>query len=208
MVEIPVGSRVSSRKVALVDNDDAALVGRFKWLLCQAHDFTYAQAYAGGQEVILMHRLITGVKPGQRVYHRDRNGLNNQRSNLYVRSNKPVLSGAEGEDLCPDGPLGMTEAFEDYLSRHKPKIWGESALCLALLESALRDVRRWAAHPSASNYTKKERVKAWALAREPFKSGGVYFLSFDLCCQALGINPDFYATGILALIARAEGKRD
>ena len=77
-------------KVALVDDADYEFLNQWKW-----HAGTQGSLYtfyairqlsvAGGkQRHELMHRLILGLKPSDKRQcdHRDRNGLNNQRSNL------------------------------------------------------------------------------------------------------------------------------
>lgn len=68
--------------VALVDEADFRLVGSFKWCVTSEQRGTvYASSDTGGVHT-LMHRLITSAPRGVLVDHRDRNGLNNCRSNL------------------------------------------------------------------------------------------------------------------------------
>jgi hypothetical protein len=71
-VIIPVGSTV-----ALVDEDDEALVSLHTW--CVNSD---GSATTNGS--ISMHRLIMQAQKGYDVSHRDGNMLNNQRANLLV----------------------------------------------------------------------------------------------------------------------------
>jgi len=78
---------LNQEKMALVDDSDYDFLNQFKW---------YARAtgsshifYAVRNEAktsVLMHRLILGLRPGDKrqADHRDGNGLNNCRSNLRI----------------------------------------------------------------------------------------------------------------------------
>ncbi len=90
MREIPLRGPCAAGRVALVDDEDYELVMQYKWhVLEQATPgkimgpYARASLYYGPQDQnrkILMHRLLL---PGaSRVDHKDRYGLNNQRSNL------------------------------------------------------------------------------------------------------------------------------
>lgn len=86
MIEI----RMSRGYSAWIDDGDEELVNQHKWRpLVQGHT-TYAVARLprkdGKQRSLYMHRLITDAKPGERVLHTDRNGLNNTRQNLHVQA--------------------------------------------------------------------------------------------------------------------------
>lgn len=91
MREIPLYGRLARGRLALVDDQDYALVMAYRWNVIEprrhGHAYgPYAQAGAllpdGRRDrgrAILMHKLITGYP---RTDHVDHNGLNNQRSNL------------------------------------------------------------------------------------------------------------------------------
>jgi hypothetical protein len=71
--------------VATVDADDYALVSRHVWRPLITKRGIYAQTWIGkgsDRRCITMHRLILGTAAGEKVDHRDGNGLNNRRSNL------------------------------------------------------------------------------------------------------------------------------
>ena len=71
----------------VIDDDDAALVAGFRWIAWSARGLFYAARTAkidGKQAAIMLHRVITGAKPGYVVDHIDHDTLNNQRSNLRV----------------------------------------------------------------------------------------------------------------------------
>lgn len=81
--KVPLFSRRYPGLVALVDVNDYEIVSRFRWFPDKSKHTFYAranlQAVNGRQPSIKMHKLITGF---DQVDHKDRNGLNNQRSNL------------------------------------------------------------------------------------------------------------------------------
>lgn len=71
--------------VALVDDEDFDKVSAYSWSVHFANSGTlYAQARVPRIQgiVVCMHRLILLDKPGYEVDHKDRDGLNNQKSNL------------------------------------------------------------------------------------------------------------------------------
>lgn len=88
MKTIPLGN---SDLVVLVDDEDYERVGQFNWTLLNKQkphhpDYAYRRIWdkekkKSGQNV-LMHRFIMGSKKGEMLDHSDRNGLNNQKSNL------------------------------------------------------------------------------------------------------------------------------
>jgi len=70
--------------VALVDDEDYQRINQFKWCLNKTRKVRYAHR-AIKQTTVLMHRFILGLTdPKVQVDHWDRNGLNNQRSNLRI----------------------------------------------------------------------------------------------------------------------------
>lgn len=83
MIELTKG------QVALVDDEDFDFLNQWKWIASKDCNTYYAQRCGsrklnnGKQKTIKMHRLILGLTDGKiKIDHIDRNGLNNQRSNL------------------------------------------------------------------------------------------------------------------------------
>ena len=75
--------------VALVDDEDYERVNEFKWhaVKHKNNKSPYAcrkKSIKGKKTTILMHRFILGAKKGEYVDHIDRDGLNNQRSNIRI----------------------------------------------------------------------------------------------------------------------------
>ena len=67
-------------KVAIVDNDVFDLIGHHKWCL---HAGKYAKRRVNNQ-VIVLHRWITGALPGEVVDHINHDTFDNRRQNLRV----------------------------------------------------------------------------------------------------------------------------
>jgi len=86
--------QLTQGKVALVDDDDYEMVNSIRWRSLERKRNSgiscyYANGYVGtinGKiKSILMHRLIIRNIPiGYEIDHIDRNGLNNQKSNLRI----------------------------------------------------------------------------------------------------------------------------
>lgn len=84
---------LSQSKFAIIDDADFELVSQYKWRLHKgipANPNARIMYYARGRKVgasrteAYMHRLILGVKKGQEVDHKNRNGLDNRRANLRI----------------------------------------------------------------------------------------------------------------------------
>lgn len=70
----------------VIDADDLALVSGYKWRVYEfGRGLWYAQSYRSGK-TLYMHRMLMAAEPGQKVDHRDGDGLNNRRANLRIAS--------------------------------------------------------------------------------------------------------------------------
>ncbi len=74
---------------ALVDDEDFEWLVRYRWSIDKHPHTYYANTYKQ-HENIRMHRLILGLKKGDKreCDHIDGNGLNNQKSNLRICTNQ------------------------------------------------------------------------------------------------------------------------
>jgi hypothetical protein len=68
-------------KMVLVDDEDFGSLNIYKWA---AHFNPSSGIWYAENAKIKMHRFILKALPNQEVHHLDRNGLNNQRSNLLL----------------------------------------------------------------------------------------------------------------------------
>jgi hypothetical protein len=117
--------------VAIIDDIDFEEVALKKWCAVKNRNVWYA-VNGKGEKKMFMHRLILRAIKGQKVDHRDGNGLNNQRANIRLASasqngaNRQVLSKKSSQYLgvykvkekyqagCrKDGLLHRSQLFKD-----------------------------------------------------------------------------------------------
>ena len=78
-------------KFAMVDDADYDWLNQWKWCACWSGWTWYAERTTGPKghrKHIKMHIVIMNVHKGQKVDHRDSNGLNNQRYNLRTSTDE------------------------------------------------------------------------------------------------------------------------
>jgi hypothetical protein len=80
--EIPL----SKGKIALVDDEDYEWLNQWKWYYHKGYAARESSLKDGPRKTIWMHRLILGVQKDEYCDHRNRNTLDNHRSNLRVAS--------------------------------------------------------------------------------------------------------------------------
>ena len=71
----------------VVDDDDYEVVSQYNWWVHLKKGVPNSTPYVRGSvngKKVLLHRFIMGAGAGQQVDHKDRNGLNNLRSNLRI----------------------------------------------------------------------------------------------------------------------------
>jgi hypothetical protein len=86
MMEIPLGGKKAAGRVALIDDEDYALISQYRWCVYETRrgpgrgaSGPYAVALDHEGRFMRMHKLITGLP---RVDHKNGNGLDNRRENL------------------------------------------------------------------------------------------------------------------------------
>ena len=94
--------QLTQNMVALVDDEDYALLNKYKWHVSKYSNIFYAARTIknpdGKQTTILMHREILGLKKGDKkeADHINHSGLDNRRCNLRICSHS--------ENLCNKTP--------------------------------------------------------------------------------------------------------
>lgn len=73
--------------LAVVDNADYSKVRGITWYPSKGRNTTYAAAVIN-RRTVYMHRLIMDTPKRMHTHHKDDNGLNNRRKNLYVTTQK------------------------------------------------------------------------------------------------------------------------
>lgn len=85
--------QLTNGKVAIVDDDDYDELVRHRWYAYRdyrSHHLWYACRSTGQhkkQKKMLMHRVILGALPGEKVDHVNRDGLDNRKDNLRLCDN-------------------------------------------------------------------------------------------------------------------------
>ena len=78
--------------VAMVDDSDYEMLVKFEWCVNVNRNAIYARRGSprckGKQDEVKMHQVIMNTPKGMQVDHIDGNGLNNQRANLRVVTNR------------------------------------------------------------------------------------------------------------------------
>lgn len=80
---------LSQNKYMLVDDEDYPLINRFKWYAIRRSHIFYAETSIQAnkhKQKILAHRLLLGLRPGDRreVDHINHDGLDNRQQNLRI----------------------------------------------------------------------------------------------------------------------------
>jgi hypothetical protein len=93
---------------ALVDDNDYARVNQYKWFARIRKKTVYAErAFSNPKRSVGMHAFILNKYDG--VDHIDRNGLNNQKSNL-----RPCNKSQNGGNRAPSNKLGLKGVTKKY----------------------------------------------------------------------------------------------
>lgn len=104
MKQIPL----SQRKFALVDDEDFDFLNKFKWYAHKGGNTYYAVIKENWFIVTRMHRLILGVENECIIIdHIDRNGLNNQKSNLRICNNSENQANRIKKRFCSSNYKGV-----------------------------------------------------------------------------------------------------
>lgn len=98
--------RLTSGKVALVDDADYEAVSQFKWNAHFERGRWYAcrSTFKGGKRgVVRMHRQILGAGPKDIVDHKNHDGLDNRRENIRICTKQQNQQNMKGHGLWSKG---------------------------------------------------------------------------------------------------------
>jgi HNH endonuclease len=97
--------QLSKDQIALIDDEDFALISEFNWRAQQNQDGRwYAMAWNSYPNFLLMHRYVMAANDGEWIDHRNGNGLDNRKENLRVCT--------PSENQARKGPQGITSLFK------------------------------------------------------------------------------------------------
>ena len=109
--------KVSRGNIALVDDEDYDFLNQWKWSLLPNRNNNYAirgEKKNGRHKTILMHREILRYHDTINIIdHIDRNGLNNQRSNLRIVTQLENLRNSR--DRIWKGKLGLKKMKDKWV---------------------------------------------------------------------------------------------
>lgn len=111
---------IESRSGAMLDEADVHLITGYTWFAHHEHQTTYALTNLnrdGKTSVIYMHQLILPPRAGFEIDHRDRNGLNNQRSNLRYATHSQNIANQNHQSRGASKYRGVT------FDKRRKKCW-------------------------------------------------------------------------------------
>lgn len=115
MKEIKLGSKKNPGLVALVDDEDFESISKWKWYASKRGQTFYAlRTDNKARKVIRMHRQILGLPDAQFVDHKDHDGLNNQKYNLRLATNKQNCANRKRKNTGKY--VGVTRINDRYFS--------------------------------------------------------------------------------------------
>ena len=112
--------QLTQRATAFVSDEDYDRLSQYKWKLLKDGDRRYAIREAG-RSLIAMHQDVLGAKDGLVIDHRDRDGLNNVRSNLRyaTRSQNQINSARPKPATASSRFKGVTMIPAKWIARIK-----------------------------------------------------------------------------------------
>lgn len=107
--------------VALVDDEDAGWLSRFKWCAMPKRLAFYAMrtVYGGKSKTVYMHRLILGAPQGVEVDHINMNALDNRRGNLRLCTGAENKLNRRAMALSVTGLKGVSPSRGGYMAMIK-----------------------------------------------------------------------------------------
>jgi hypothetical protein len=104
---------------ALIDDDDFIKINQIKWYVSGSNNL-YAEGYVNGKQ-LLMHRFIMKPKQGVQIDHKNRNSLDNRKSNLRFSNKSQNAHNAKLQRNNKIGFKGIAVTKNTYWARIKVK---------------------------------------------------------------------------------------
>lgn len=80
---------LSQNREALIDLADVPLVEQYNWSVFTRNNYVYVgRKCSTRNKQVLLHRELVDAPPGVRISHKNGDGLDNRRSNLFVYSSE------------------------------------------------------------------------------------------------------------------------
>ena len=146
-------------KVAIIDADSLPIIAGYRWYAAKpkAHHGNrrtwYAQAIArvdGKSTTVLMHRLIIGAEKGEKVDHKNGNGLDNRRDNLRL-----ATSSQNTANTPP--PATNTSGYKGVHFHRRNKTWEASVV----FEGARRHLGKFESPEDAARAYDAAAIEIW-----------------------------------------------
>lgn len=117
---------LSQEYEAVIDAADVPLVEAWNWQANATGNTMYAarsEKRGSKTTVFLMHRVILGAKPGTKVDHVNRDGLNNRRSNLRLATHTENMRNSRIQKNNTSGFKGVSRYGDT--GRWRACIWAD-----------------------------------------------------------------------------------
>lgn len=116
--------KLTQGQVALVDDDDYNYLNQWKWCAHKSGNTFYAERTIYPEhKTIKMHWIIMNDFQGNRIDHKDSNGLNNQRSNLrFCNKSQNCMNRKYNNKTGYSGVYKVKQCFQASIRVNKKNI--------------------------------------------------------------------------------------
>lgn len=109
---------LNTGKIAFVDDDDFEILNKYRWR-CNKKGYAYRrQRYKEKRKDVLMHRFILNF-PNSDIDHKDRDKLNNQKSNLRLATRAQNSANSSKKKNCALMYKGVSKKFNKFRAEIK-----------------------------------------------------------------------------------------
>ena len=130
MKNVPLSN---SRLTAIVSDSDYEKVMKYSWHLRKGRYTNYAFAHVKGETNMGMHRYILGLVKGELADHKNRNGLDNRRTNLRYCTISQNLANRRLPKRNSSGLKGVY--YRPLLNKWYAAIYHGKSICLGFFKT-------------------------------------------------------------------------